>query len=421
MSTPIHQRKYTTFLSHAHADKKIVDDLAFWLGEVSGIPIWYDSKNLPVSTKIVSHLSKAIEESKSMILVLSDSSIRSGWVEEEYNAGMSQRTQFSNFKIIPIRIDECEVPSFLQTTKWIDLENGKLTESVAFEILYSFYYLGSFRDLNSDDDIYIARSWRNSENGLADSILKELKKNNYRLIGDSQDQKGFDKENRIESLIKSCKGLVAILPHRGDGETSKYIVEELKIAQSLNMPTICIADNNIEMAKYGIEEYLSVAELDFKRMLEIKIEDFHENLKNAIKEHYVFFAKSIEDETERENYPKELIELITGLSCVYGDQIYTGEIQGVITSQIKESLVVLADITNENLNTCIEVGIARGAGCNYHLIAKNPRKSPPFMFRDQQVWFYDNEVELLGVIHKILFPYRRRVMNYELSEDKKWV
>jgi len=421
MSTPIHQRKYTTFLSHAHTDKKIVDELARWLSEVCGIAVWYDSKNLPVSSKIVSHLSKAVEESKSMILILSESSIRSGWVEEEYNAAMSQRTQFSNFKIIPIRIDECEVPSFLQTTKWIDLENGKLTESVAFEILYSFYYLGSFRDFNSDDDIYIARSWRNSENRLADSILKELKKNNYRLIGDSQDQKGFDKENRIESLIKSCKGLVAILPHRGGGETSKYIVEELKIAQSLNMPTICIADSNVEMAKYGVEEYLSVDESDFTRMLEIEIEDFHENLKNAIKEHYVFFAKSIEDETERENYPKELIELITGLSCVYGDHIYTGEIQGVITSQIKESLVVLADITNENLNTCIEVGIARGAGCNYHLIAKKPRKSPPFMFRDQQVWFYDDEVELLGVIHKILFPYRRRVMNYELSEDKKWV
>jgi hypothetical protein len=92
-------------------------------------------------------------------------------------------------------------------------------------------YLGSFRDLNSDDDIYIARSWRNSENELTDKILKKLKKNNYRLIGDSKDQKGFDKENRIESFIKSCKGLVAILPHRGNGETSKYIVEELNIAK----------------------------------------------------------------------------------------------------------------------------------------------------------------------------------------------
>ena len=141
----------------------------------------------------------------------------------------------------------------------------------------------------------------------------------------------------------------------------------------------------------------------------------------SYKEHYVFFAKSIEDEIQKGNYPKELIELITGVSCVYGDQIYTGEIQGVITTQIQKSLVVLADISNENLNTCIEVGIARGAGCNYHLMAKTPRKRPPFMFRDQQVWFYEDKIELLGVIHKILFAYRRRIMNYEFLDDRSWV
>ena len=421
MNIQIHKRKYTTFLSHAHADKKIVDNVEYWLSKVCGLSVWYDSKNLPVSTKIVSHLSKAIAESQSMILILSESSICSGWVEEEYNAGISQRTQFSNFKIIPIRIDECEVPSFLQTTKYIDLIDGELTEATAFELLYSFYYLGSFRDLNTDNDIYIARSWRSSENELVYKVLKELNKNNYRFIGDSKDQKGFDKEDRISSLIKSCKGLVAILPHRGGGETSKYIVEELNIANSLGMPTICVADENIDMKRYKVDSYISTSEKDFNRTLQVSIEEFSENLKEAYKPHFLFFAKSIDDENKKDNYPKELIELITGIKCVYGDNIYSGEIQSVITSQITESLVVLADISDENLNTCIEVGIARGAGCNYHLIAKTPRKRPPFMFRDQQVWFYKDDVELLGLIHKILFPYRRRVMNYEFLDDRNWV
>jgi hypothetical protein len=127
------------------------------------------------------------------------------------------------------------------------------------------------------------------------------------------------------------------------------------------------------MKRYGVDEYISIDVVDFERFFEVKLEDFHENLEEAIKEYYVFFAKSIDDEIQRKNYPKELIELITGVFCVYGDQIYTGEIEEVISTQIQESLVILADISNANLNTCIEVGIACGAGCNYHLMAKTPR------------------------------------------------
>jgi hypothetical protein len=72
-------------------------------------------------------------------------------------------------------------------------------------------------------------------------------------------------------------------------------------------------------------------------------------------------------------------------------------------------------ISEDNLNTCIEAGIARGAGTRFHLAARTPRRRPPFMFRDQQVWHYANDIELLGRIHRIAYPYRRRVLNWELS------
>jgi len=36
------------------------------------------------------------------------------------------------------------------------------------------------------------------------------------------------------------------------------------------------------------------------------------------------------------------------------------------------------------------------------------------MFRDQQVWFYGDETELLGVAHRIIYSYRRRVLNQDL-------
>ena len=76
--------------------------------------------------------------------------------------------------------------------------------------------------------------------------------------------------------------------------------------------------------------------------------------------------------------------------------------------------MIVVDISEDNLNTCIEAGIARGAGTRMHLVAHGPPRRPPFMFRDLQVWHYDNDVEFLGLMHRILYPYRRRVLDYEL-------
>ena len=78
---------------------------------------------------------------------------------------------------------------------------------------------------------------------------------------------------------------------------------------------------------------------------------------------------------------------------------------------------MLVDISEDNLNTCIEGGIAKGADIPLYLLSRGPRRRPPFMFRDQQVWYFSDDIELLGIIHRIVYPYRRRVLNYELSKS----
>ena len=70
--------------------------------------------------------------------------------------------------------------------------------------------------------------------------------------------------------------------------------------------------------------------------------------------------------------------------------------------------------SEDNINTLIEGGIARGANIPYHLIARSPRHRPPFMFRDQEVEKYSDDIELIGNIHSIAYKYRRRILNYDL-------
>ncbi len=50
----VQKRSFHAFLSHAHADKVIVDRLDHWLSEVCGIPIWYDARNLQASAQSLS-------------------------------------------------------------------------------------------------------------------------------------------------------------------------------------------------------------------------------------------------------------------------------------------------------------------------------------------------------------------------------
>ena len=131
---------------------------------------------------------------------------------------------------------------------------------------------------------------------------------------------------------------------------------------------------------------------------------------------YLFFATEIgSNHLFKNQVAIGMLQSITQVPCLIGDQIRTPPIQKTICERIAQATLVIADISNEKLNTCIEAGIARGAERDLFLVAIEPRKKPPFIFRDMQVWFYSNDLELLGILYRIAYPYRRRVLNHELE------
>jgi hypothetical protein len=78
------------------------------------------------------------------------------------------------------------------------------------------------------------------------------------------------------------------------------------------------------------------------------------------------------------------------------------------------AFVVLADLTDDNVNACIEAGMGLAIGTNVQLIAHGESRRPPFMLRALQMPAYRDAVERIGILHKIIRPYRRRVINAEL-------
>ena len=91
---PVLRRPFHAFLSHAHTDKAIVDSLDHWLYDTCGIRVWYDDRNLPPASQIATELPNAIANCRSMIIILSKKSVESGWVQEEYEAAIGQRSMY---------------------------------------------------------------------------------------------------------------------------------------------------------------------------------------------------------------------------------------------------------------------------------------------------------------------------------------
>jgi hypothetical protein len=413
----IRDRQYHAFLSHAHADKALVDRLHDLLVRCAGIPVWYDATSLQASTTIATELPECIAQCRSMILVLSRSSIDSGWVKEEYSFAVGQRTRHHGFKIIPVRLDDCPVPGFVETTKWVDVAGGAIDVRAFDQLLRSFYPQDVSLDLDNTRDVYVSRSWRESETSLADKVSRTLVEAGFRLVGDAEDQLGFEGGHRVSSIMSSCGGFVAIVPDRGAGSTSKYILTEIEIASDKSLPGVIVAEPTVQLGEtFGLPVVRMTAQ-DSPRdvpAFTATLEDLRENWRKPEVPHYVFFATDFDKTKQSRNEAvKSLVQSVTAMPCVMGEDIRGEHIQRHIKERITRAFVMIADISEDNLNTCIEAGIARGAGTRLHLIAREPRRRPPFMFRDLQVFAYGDDVELLGVVHRVLYPYRRRIINYE--------
>lgn len=110
------------FLSHSSIDKSTVISIALDLSE-RGISTWLDSFDILPGESIVSKINDGIKECDYMLLFLSNNSVKSKWVQKEWETFLWDEISCDKIKIIPIKLDDCEVPKILQTKKYIDFSN----------------------------------------------------------------------------------------------------------------------------------------------------------------------------------------------------------------------------------------------------------------------------------------------------------
>ena len=107
------------FISHSHRDLEAVDVIAKRL-RADGHVIWIDFLQLKPGDNISQRIQEGLEQADAIVFVISRNSLHSEWVQREFAAIALQQISKRQQRIIPIRLDECEVPSYLADRLYID-------------------------------------------------------------------------------------------------------------------------------------------------------------------------------------------------------------------------------------------------------------------------------------------------------------
>ena len=127
------------FVSHASEDKeRFVLNFSTKLRE-HGIDAWLDKWEMFPGDSLVDKIfEEGLKEADAIIIVLSRFSVDKPWVREELNAGVMKRLS-KGTKIIPVVIDNCEVPEVLKSTLWEKINDINNYSSSLDRIVASIY------------------------------------------------------------------------------------------------------------------------------------------------------------------------------------------------------------------------------------------------------------------------------------------
>ena len=107
------------FISYSHEDRDFAHKLAGSLVS-SNVHVWIDTWELGVGDSIVERIQSAIGKSDCLCVVLSKSAVQSAWCKKEINAGLLRELQERRVVVLPLLIEDCELPVFLRDKLYAD-------------------------------------------------------------------------------------------------------------------------------------------------------------------------------------------------------------------------------------------------------------------------------------------------------------
>jgi uncharacterized protein YjbI with pentapeptide repeats len=96
---------YSCFISYSTKDQTFADRIHADL-QNKGARCWFASHDLPIGGMILDEIDAAVRLRDKLLLILSEQSIKSGWVKDEVNMAFEEERKRNQIVLFPIRVDD---------------------------------------------------------------------------------------------------------------------------------------------------------------------------------------------------------------------------------------------------------------------------------------------------------------------------
>jgi hypothetical protein len=126
--TPQPQVQFDVFLSYSSDDVASVLVVEQAL-EKQGLRVWRDGRQIAAGESFIQKIQAGLSQSRCVVLFNSHKALASTWVQREWNVALTV-----NMRIIPVRLDDSEVPLLLKPEEFIDLRDSSRLEFAVRQI-----------------------------------------------------------------------------------------------------------------------------------------------------------------------------------------------------------------------------------------------------------------------------------------------
>src|SRR6266567_4599763 len=119
------KKTFDVFVCYSHRDKKLVEIIAETLKQ-RGVNVWYDEWEMRPGSVLHRSILKGIENADYFLVIISENSINSSWVEYELSSAMIEEIEKQHVKVIPSiagNIEYKQLPSDLRAKYCLDFRN----------------------------------------------------------------------------------------------------------------------------------------------------------------------------------------------------------------------------------------------------------------------------------------------------------
>lgn len=159
--------KKRVFISYSYQDNEFVQWLQEKLKDLD-LEFWFDQAEISLGESIKEKVNEGLNSSSAFILVLSHSSKNSDWVKYEMNSALLLNAIKKGITILPIKIDNSEVPTDLSGYLYADFSEDK---NKGLDILKRA--LLKLRTVDYEFQDWTHFNWRKFEDLIYDLLISE--------------------------------------------------------------------------------------------------------------------------------------------------------------------------------------------------------------------------------------------------------